>query len=79
MKCTATLSSKGQITLPLEVRKRLGLKKGDKVEFVNEGEKTLVRPSRAEENPFERWAGALPAFESRQAVIDWVREMRDEE
>ncbi len=79
MKCTATLSSKGQITLPLEVRKRLGLKQGDKVEFVDEQGKTLVRPSRNEENPFERWAGALPAFETEQEVIDWVREMRDEE
>ncbi|CAN5879081.1 hypothetical protein BH24DEI2_BH24DEI2_02270 [soil metagenome] len=79
MKYKATLSSKGQITLPLEIRKRLGLKKGDMVEFVNDGERTLVMPSRTEENPFERWAGAFPVFESKQEVIDWVREMRDEE
>jgi AbrB family looped-hinge helix DNA binding protein len=31
---TATLTSKGQITLPKTVRERLGVEAGDKVEFV---------------------------------------------
>lgn len=31
---TAKITSKGQITLPLEVRKRLNLEVGDRVEFV---------------------------------------------
>ena len=32
---SSTISSKGQIkTVPLEIRKRLGLKQGDRVEFV---------------------------------------------
>jgi AbrB family looped-hinge helix DNA binding protein len=31
---TATLTSKGQITLPKVVRERLGVEAGDKVEFV---------------------------------------------
>ena len=28
---------------------------------------------------FEKWAGVLPAFESEQKVIEWVRKMRDED
>ena len=30
---TSTLSSKGQITIPIEVRRKLGLHRGDRVEF----------------------------------------------
>jgi hypothetical protein len=31
------------------------------------------------ENPFEKYAGALPAFSSREEIIKWVRDLRDEE
>ncbi len=31
---TATLTSKGQITIPLAVRRKLGLDTGDRIEFV---------------------------------------------
>jgi antitoxin PrlF len=31
---TATITSKGQITIPLAVREKLGVTKGDRVEFV---------------------------------------------
>jgi AbrB family looped-hinge helix DNA binding protein len=37
---TATVTSKGQITIPLDVRQRLGIDVGDRIEFVElaEGE-----------------------------------------
>ena len=34
---TATITSKGQITIPLAIRNKLGLDKGDKVDFVDLG------------------------------------------
>jgi AbrB family looped-hinge helix DNA binding protein len=42
----STISSKGQITIPLEIRRRLGLKEGDRVEFVAEvNGRSFVRPA----------------------------------
>ena len=31
---TATITSKGQVTIPAEVRQRLGIESGDRIEFV---------------------------------------------
>lgn len=36
MAATATLTSKGQITIPRDVRRELGLRTGDRVEFAKE-------------------------------------------
>ncbi|HTZ57111.1 MAG TPA: AbrB/MazE/SpoVT family DNA-binding domain-containing protein [Acidobacteriaceae bacterium] len=76
---SSTISSKGQITLPLEIRRRLGLREGDRVEFVVEDERTIIRPARTAENPFEKYAGSLPAFHSKAEIDAWLSELRDEE
>ena len=76
---SSTISSKGQITVPLEVRKRLGLRVGDRVEFVVDKDRTTIRPARAPENPFLKYVGALPAFSSIHEVNAWVRALRDDE
>ena len=54
---SSTISSKGQVTVPIEVRHRLGLKAGDKVEFAFEEGKTVLRPVLAEEDPWRRTSG----------------------
>ena len=79
MKPSSTISSKGQITVPLEVRNRLGLKTGDRVEFVMEHDRTSIRPARAAENPFLKYAGALPAFTSIRKINEWIHTLRNEE
>ena len=45
-KIAATLTSKGQITLPAELRRRWGLKSGDKVDFVFESEERVLLTSK---------------------------------
>lgn len=41
---TSTLTTKGQVTIPAEVRRRMGLRPGDRVAFVlRDGEVRLVR------------------------------------
>ena len=47
MKTTATLTSKGQITIPRVVRRMLGLQTGDAVEFEMEKGRVEVRPARS--------------------------------
>jgi AbrB family looped-hinge helix DNA binding protein len=41
---TATMTSKGQMTLPKSVRDRLGLQAGDRVEFIETRQGFLVLP-----------------------------------
>jgi antitoxin PrlF len=76
---TSSLSSKGQVTIPLAVRRRLGLKEGDRVEFVMEGDDTILRPVRSGQNPFTEYIGAVPVFADMAEVNSWVRGMRDED
>jgi AbrB family looped-hinge helix DNA binding protein len=51
------LTSKGQITIPLEVRRRLGIKQGDEVEFETGGAETFIRPVRKNLDSFSKWRG----------------------
>ncbi len=76
MAASSTLSSKGQLTIPVEVRTRLGLRAGDRVEFVFEGGHTVIRPLRSEENPFDKYVGILPAFADMEEINASIREMR---
>lgn len=44
----AKLTSKGQITLPIDVRNALGVTTGDRVEFVEENGRFIVIPATQE-------------------------------
>jgi len=38
----AKITSKGQITIPVEIRRRLGVKEGDKILFIEEAGKVYI-------------------------------------
>ena len=79
MNNSSTISSKGQITLPQEVRKRLGLEPGDRVECVLEEGRTFVRPARPEANPYEKYIGIAGPFPGGEDGIKaWIDEMRSD-
>ncbi len=75
---SSTIGSKGEITVPLEVRHRLGLKEGDRVEFAAENGQTIIRPARGAENPFKQYLGVLLAFKNKHEVNEWVASLRDD-
>ena len=41
----AKVTSKGQITIPIEIRKKLGIKNGDKILFVEESGRVYMMNS----------------------------------
>jgi AbrB family looped-hinge helix DNA binding protein len=78
MTFSSQITSKGQVTVPLAIRKRLGLKQGDRLEFVVEQGTTVIRPARGKQNPFTDYIGAIDGFRSRKEINAWVRQLRDE-
>jgi antitoxin PrlF len=77
---SSVISTKGQVTVPKRIRTRLGLRVGDRVEFVVKGNDTVIRPARTSANPFEKYIGVLGPFPGGLKGINaWIRSMRDEE
>ncbi len=80
MKKQARITSKGQITVPHEIRRALGVRPGDKLLFEKDGSGVRVRPVRTK-SPFEKYRGIgspgpPQAGRGRKAVVRWVRELR---
>jgi AbrB family looped-hinge helix DNA binding protein len=75
---TSRVTSKGQITIPQEIRRRLGLREGDQVEFVTEDRRTTVRRVKSKENPFKKYEGILGPFPGgEKAIVAYWRDLRD--
>jgi antitoxin PrlF len=77
MKRVARMTSKGQITVPHEIRRALGVRPGDQLVFEKDSSGMRVRPVRAR-SPFEKYQGIGTPGVSRgkKRVVRWVREMR---
>ena len=60
---TSNLTSKGQVTIPAELRRDLGLKPGDKVRFVKRGSKVTIEA--VVEPPIDSVFGILKAPRGR--------------
>jgi antitoxin PrlF len=82
MKKQAKVTSKGQITIPREVRHRLGVRAGDRVQFEEDGKGMRMTAVR-KESPFAKYMGiGNPGIgKGRKAIQKWMRELRgyDEE
>jgi antitoxin PrlF len=75
----ATVTSKGQVTVPIEIRNRLGLKEGDRLAFINDGGEIILRLDRGQKNPFAAYAGVLgPMRGGTKAINAWLADLRDD-
>ena len=78
----AKITSKGQITIPIDIRKKLGLKEGDKVIFIEDGDKIVF--ANATKIAFENIAKAFAGegerlgLKSEQDIVALVDEVREE-
>jgi AbrB family looped-hinge helix DNA binding protein len=77
VKKQARITSKGQITVPHEIRQALGVRPGDKLLFEQDGTGVRVRPVRTR-SPFEKFRGiGTPGISrGRKGVLRWSRKLR---
>ena len=76
----AKITTRGQITIPIEIRKKLGVKEGDKVVFLEEngriimGNAAMLALKMAQES-FKGEAERL-GLKTEQDVVDLVKDVR---
>ncbi len=77
MQKQAKITSKGQITIPREIRRAMGVQPGDRVLFEDEKEGIRVRPIRRA-SPFAKFRGiGNPGIGSgKKAINGWMRRLR---
>ncbi len=77
MQKQAKITSKGQITVPREVRRALGVRAGDRLLFESDGKDIRVRPVR-KKSAFSKYRGiGNPEIGSGKKNINrWLRELR---
>ena len=79
---SARISENGQITIPLGIRKKLGMKSGDKITFSVVDDKLVLVNSSVEalvklQNAFDGVADEM-GIKDEQDVVDMVKEIRAE-
>lgn len=78
----AKITSKGQITIPIDIRKKLNLKDGDKVIFIEDGDKIILANAAKVafmniQKAFEGESERL-GLKDEQDVVNMVDEIRKE-
>lgn len=77
MEKQAKITTKGQITVPLAVRRALGVQPGDRLLFETDNGGVRVRPVRTR-SPFAKYRGIgnRGIGSGKKAIHRWIREMR---
>ena len=77
----STVTSKGQVTIPAEIRKHLNIKEGDKLSFVieDEGSVRVEAPRYPNVAALRGAAGSLATPKSWEEMVQIAREDRVQE
>ena len=80
MPLKSRLTIKGQVTVPIAIRRKLGLRQGDTVEFAEKGNEAVLRRSQDSRNPFDHYKGKFKGLGGDlRAIKRWMAELRDDE
>lgn len=71
----SAITQRGQVTLPAEVRRVLGVKPRERVTFEVEGNQVRVVPSRF---PIQTVYGSVPLLPGRRDIDEQIREANEE-
>lgn len=78
----AKITIRGQITIPVKIRKKLGVRDGDKVVFLEESGRIIIANAAmlALKNAQDAFAGEAErlGLKTEQDVVDLVKEVRRE-
>lgn len=74
---TAKITSKGQLTLPVDIRRALNLSAGDQVDCEQRGNEIRLIPKR-KASRFAKYRGTVDfgIKGGREGIIKYIREMR---
>ena len=77
MEKQAKITTKGQITIPLAIRRELGVGAGDMLLFEKDEDGIRVRPVRTK-SPFAKYCGIgnRGIGSGKKAITHWMRELR---
>jgi AbrB family looped-hinge helix DNA binding protein len=69
------ITSKGQVTIPIDVRRQLGLHEGDEVSFIVDGNTARIVRSETNDSPGRRLAASLRGRGSSGMSTDQIMEL----
>lgn len=71
---TVKITSKGQVTIPKEVRDKLGIRPGEDLVFEEKNGTFYIRKS-LKKSPFDKWVGRLKKYR-RQKTDEIIKDLR---
>ena len=67
-----TVTIKGQVTIPKNIRKKFGIIRGTQINFIEKNNEIIIKPETLH-NPFEKWVGYIKNSQSTNEIMKDMR------